>query len=289
MTTNLTPVQATAGDGVQAIIDAARDGVDPFELEPGKFYTVHTPRGVETIDLTGDEWLGRPRRKTGTVTVRDVGSFTQYWEKHHDDASEVFADVDHGIITAVLDAHGSGGEGARWQGHRVRLVMEKTLQWKTWMARNGHQMRHKDFAEFIEDNLPDIRSNPEDERPVSAAEMLEIAQTLQVSVRIEFKASERLANGDRVFQWAEETTEARAGVNGKLRVPEAFSIFVAPYTDLDVGPVRVRFRHRRSPDGVTFSYHLDQPQEKERAAVLAVVTKVEAEAKVAVMKGSPSQ
>ena len=51
---------------------------------------------MQKIDLTGDQYRDFPKRKTGTVTVRNVASFERYYAKHADEDSEVFADLDAG-------------------------------------------------------------------------------------------------------------------------------------------------------------------------------------------------
>src|SRR5579859_2951992 len=146
----------------EVVRDLAVQGARPHKLELGEFYTLVTPHGVKEIDLTADRWLDWPKRKAGTVTVRNVASFKAYWDKHHDDASEVFADLGAGTVTAVLDAHGTyeqggGGEdGARWQQHRLILALTPTLPWQEWTAKDRKFMSQELFAEFIEEHASDV-------------------------------------------------------------------------------------------------------------------------------------
>ena len=56
-----------------------------------------------------------PAHKTGHITVTDVASFAGYYIRHADEDSEVFADLDAGTVTAVLDAHHSTA-ASRWSG-----------------------------------------------------------------------------------------------------------------------------------------------------------------------------
>ena len=61
-------------DNVETIVRVAQEATEPSELALGSFYVVTTPAGVQRVDLTGDEFRDAPRRKTGTVRVRDVHS-----------------------------------------------------------------------------------------------------------------------------------------------------------------------------------------------------------------------
>src|SRR5579859_6800915 len=92
---------------------------EPEQLEPGRIYAYMTASGPKLINLQGDEFLDLPIRKQAAVDVADVASFAQYYAKHADEHSEVFADIDRAEITAVLDAHTAAG--ARWQAHTVTL------------------------------------------------------------------------------------------------------------------------------------------------------------------------
>ena len=82
----------------------------PNAVEPGTIYAWLSPQGqIHLVDLTDDRYLDEPKRKRGTVTVRDVASFAQYYAKHATEHSDVFADLDAATITAVLNAHRATG------------------------------------------------------------------------------------------------------------------------------------------------------------------------------------
>lgn len=245
----------------------------------------HTPGGIRTIDLGDDEYAfraDRPRRKEGTVTVRDVDSFALYYGKHADPATEVYVDLDAGIVTAVLDAHEGDIDAPRWGGHRLQLVMTHTEPWKRWTRNNRRYMSQVDFAEFLEDNLPDIA--PE---PVPAARMLEIARTFQAKTRVNFSSGVVAESGDIRLRY-EETTDASGGAKGDLAVPRAFAVGVAPFDDCDPYKIEARLRHRIQGSALHLSYILDRPEDVIRDAVKTVVTKVEEATGATIMRGSPA-
>jgi uncharacterized protein YfdQ (DUF2303 family) len=217
--TTYTTAPAEQLDGIQSVIDIAQQAAKPEALETGNYYVVTTAAGVQRVDLTGPEHTGKPPRKSGTTTVRDATSFTAYFEKHADEHTEVYADAERLTVTAVLDAHTK--DEARWSGHRLTLSLRQTEAWKQWLALDGKLQGQEQFAEFLEDHLPELR-NP------SAAEMLEIAQSIQATSNVDFQSGIRLSSGQRQIQYV-ETATAKAGQKGQLTIPEVFTIGLVPF------------------------------------------------------------
>ncbi|SCD41173.1 Uncharacterized conserved protein YfdQ, DUF2303 family [Streptomyces sp. TverLS-915] len=264
---------------LQPVIDTALRSAPPAELTPGKVYAFHTPQGVHKIDLTGPEYRDQPARKTGTTTVRDAQSFLSYFEKHADTATEVYADADHLTVTAVLDA--SSTEAARWGDHRLRLSLRTTEAWEQWKANDGKLLGQAAFAEFLEDHLPELLEP-------SAAEMLEIAQSIQGVTRAEFTAGTRLSNGQRQLSYV-ETTTAKAGQKGQLTIPETFVIGLVPFEGSEGYKLTARFRYRIGRDGeLAMGYKLDRPGDILRTAFTDVTNQVGEQIDVPLMNGQPA-
>lgn len=274
---------ATDHDTENAVLYAATmEAAEPQPVEPGKMYVVPTgDGGRRLIDLTGDEHKPFPSRKQGGVRVDNVASFAQYFAKHSDGDTEVFADLDHGRITAVLDAHRGGVDGARWECHTLELRMRPTLQWRTWTANNRKYLPQLQFAEFLEDNLLDVA--PE---PVSAADLLEVATTFQTKTKVSFSSGTVLSSGSIRLQY-EETTDASGGAKGQLEVPKVFAVALAPFDDVDRYRIEARLRHRIERSALSLCYILDRPEDVLRDAVLSVVGQVEEACGITVMRSSP--
>ncbi|WP_067470111.1 DUF2303 family protein [Actinomadura macra] len=269
-----------------AVIEQARQAAGPAVLETpdgGHLAVFHSRHGLEVIDPAADQYARRaaaPRRKQGTTIVRDVDSFAHYFEKHADDYSEVYVDLDTGVITAVLDAHAI--TAPRWGEHRLQLIMTPTEPWKRWTALNRRYLPQVEFAEFLEDNLPDIA--PE---PVPAARMLEIARTFQAKTRVNFSSGIVAASGDIRLRY-EETTDASGGAKGDLDVPRAFAVGLAPFDDCDPYRVEARLRHRIQGSALTLAFILERPEDVIRDAVKTVVAKVEEATGARIMRGAPA-
>ncbi|MFD7016058.1 DUF2303 family protein [Streptomyces sp. NPDC059928] len=264
-------------DNVKTIVDTALLAADPAELTPGKIYAFNTPGGVREVDLTGPEYTGVPARKQGTTLVRDAVSFHAYYDKHHDDDTEVFADAERLSVIAVLDAHTA--DTARWSGHRLALHLRLTDAWKQWQDNDGKLMAQEPFAEFLEDHLPELIEP-------TAADMLEIAQSIQGSTKAEFQAGTRLATGQRQLQYV-ETTTAKAGTKGQLTIPETFTIGLVPFEGSDGYKLTARLRYRIDPGGgLRIGYKLERPGDTLRTAFADVVTAIAEQIEQPIMNGS---
>lgn len=269
----------TDTDNVTAIVNTALQAARPSQLEPGHVYAWQTPRGIEQVDLTGDKHRDTPSRKSGTATVRDVASFLAYFGKHSDPNSEVYADAERLTITAVLDAH--TGDSARWGTHRLSLALRTTDAWQQWIARDNKLMEQAVFAEHIEDHLAELVAPP-------AAEMLEIAQSIQGATKAEFQSGTRLASGQRQLSYV-ETTTAKAGAKGTLEIPETFEIGLVPFDGSAPYKLSARFRYRIESGGtLRLAYKLDRPGEVIKAAFADVLAEVAEAIDQTVMNGTPA-
>jgi uncharacterized protein YfdQ (DUF2303 family) len=280
----------------EVVRDLATCAAKPNELDLGAFYAVALPGGrLEQIDLTGDTYRDFPKRKRGTVTVRNVASFARYYGKHADEDSEVFADLDAGTVTAVLDAHrgtdadGDGlaaGEGARWQQHRLILALTPTLPWQDWTAKDRRFMGQEAFAEFLEEHASDI----DPAGAVKSADLLETAQNFKATLKVAMTSGTRVSSGQTQFSYIEEI--AATGQNAKrgtIEMPNEFDLLIAPYEDIAPAVMAVRLRYRIGQDKtLALGYFMNEPARVAREAVTKVVDKLAAECNVTVMHGQPA-
>ena len=260
------------------------------ELTPGTIYAYPSISGPQLVDLTADKYLGQPRRKRGTVAADNIASFAQYYHKHADDDSEVFADLATASITAVLDAHRGRQPGgldevyeARWQEHRLVLKLTVTPEWSAWACRDQQLTPQTAFAEFIEDHITDIAADG----PCTGADLLEMAQQFQAHTRVQFSSGTRLSSGETQFTYA-ETIEAKAGQRGNITIPGAFELAIRVFDDLDPYRVKARFRYRISDGALLLGYRLNDPERIARDAVELVVAKAEEACSVTIMRGRPA-
>lgn len=141
-------------------------------------------------------------------------------------------------------------------------------------------MPQEQFAEFLEDHLPELLE------PTSA-EMLEIAQSFQAAVKVDFQSATRLSSGQRQFQYV-ETATTKAGQKGQLVVPETFVVGLIPFEGSDGYRLTARLRHRIGQNGLALGYKLERPADIRKTAFDDVVRKIGEQIDTAVMNGSPA-
>lgn len=269
----------TMPDNVAAVIENAVTGAEPDELAPGSIYGYRFRERVEVVDLTGDQYRETPRRKTGTVQVRDIAAFAQYYAKHSTaDVSEVYANLDRNSITAVLDAHAADIPG--WAGHRVVLTVRRTRNWETWAELDGKYVDQSTFAEHIEANLPDI-AEPD------GADLLELCQTFQATTEVSFKSGSLLASGARELQYTENVA-ASGGRTRQIQIPKGLTLALAPFEDNEPVAVTARFRYRIKEGTLFLGYVLDQPQDVLRAAFDRIIAATQEKTGATIMRGTPA-
>jgi uncharacterized protein YfdQ (DUF2303 family) len=274
MTSQTLDLEDIRGTGdLQAVIDTAQEAATADLLEEGQSYAQIIPAGARLERFTTDERLLAPRRKTGTVTLFDATSFAAYVLKHHeDDRTELYADPTKPGVVAVLNGHGSRPDAdvdpdTGWGDHRAVLTFRETVAWKRWVARNGVLGTQSDFAEHIEESLPEIIEP-------AAADMLELAQSFQANTRVAFESAKDLGSGQRALVYR-ESVEATAGTKGEITIPKEFVIGVAPYEGSAPYRVTARLRYRLSNGSLSIGYVLDRPEDVLRNAFDDVLVQVQ--------------
>jgi uncharacterized protein YfdQ (DUF2303 family) len=211
-----------------------------------------------------------PRRSAGTVDVHDAESFIEAIVHRASAESNsladvvVYADASTCALVAVLNDDQPDQPG--WRDYRASLKLTRTEEWTAWVKGQGLGAQQR-FAERIEDGLREI-VDP------SGAEMLEIAQSLQVNVGVKCKAGHRLANGETQFVY-EEDVQATAGKTGALSIPNEFTLGVAPFLGTEPYEVKARLRFKPPRGGdLQIGYLLDRPEAIERDAFADIVKTV---------------
>jgi uncharacterized protein YfdQ (DUF2303 family) len=232
------------------------------------------------LNFVYNDYAERPHRKKATVAVLDAGSFIEYYSLFSDSHSRVFADETKAQVLAVLDYHGTGENAPRWGQHRVRLDLRHSEEWKAWTGHNGqsHKMSQLEFAEFIEDNAPDIKEP-------NAATMLEMARSLQAKTDVDFSSAVRTNNGQVQLKYTENIKGTYG--SGNVEIPEEFLIQIPVYVGTERVPIRARLRYRLLSGKLSIWYDLLRADEIARVAFLNVLGAIKEGLKVTVINGTP--
>ena len=152
-------------------------------------------------------------------------------------------------FTAIFNDNAGTAPG--WQDHRAVYSCPLAVEWREWTAKNGQAMNQEAFAKFIEDNAPDIVTPP-------AADMIEIARTLEAKKKVSFASGVRLDNGATEFTYEEDIQGTAA--KGRLQVPQTFTIGVSVMENGPRYAVTARLRYRIADKGaLTLWFDLERP------------------------------
>ena len=273
-------------DAAAIVRDQTRLATAPTEIEPGLFIVVDTNGDHQLIDARDhiQRTKDHPRRKTGSVTITQHDSFTEYLAKHSLTETEVWADINKDSITAVINAHSAApdpdDEGtAGWGDHRATLQLVTTQDWRDWTANSGKLVGQQEFAEFVEQHLPNFL------RP-SAADMLELAQTIKGHTKVSFESSKRVKSGETAIEWREDTTAA-AGKKGTLEIPDTIDLGMQVYEGGVPYKLTARFRYRIGGGTLLLGYVLERAGDVKRDAFGQVVGQVATDTGCEVWHGTP--
>ena len=172
------------------------------------------------------------------------------------------------VFGVILDDHGNGRYGvpsvAGWRSHRVFATLKATREWTRWAQADGKMLPQAEFAELIDVGMAQIVSPP-------AADVLEMAQTLQGGVSVSWRNSHRMDNGETQIAWVEEL-EGKAGKDGKLTIPSHITLRLAPWQGGPTVELVGRFRWRKNGTELTMGVLFDDLE-----GVLEEALRVEAE------------
>lgn len=240
---------------------------------------------LHDVIKTSDARASAPRRLVGMARFSELASFIAHVSRFKDEGSAVFADVDHCTVTAVYDYH-HGADDARWCGHRAVYACPLSKPWQLWTRNDGAKMPQDTFAQFIEDNLPDLASpvgNGEDKDLPMPAEMLTMARNLVIRSKGEFSRSLNPVTGESSLVCKNEN-EATS-----TKIPRAFLLGIPVFEAGAMYRVEARMRMDMSSGRPLFSYSLYQPEVIKRDAFGEVRAKVIEQTSLPLFAGSPEQ
>lgn len=253
--------------------------------EQGDYFHAVVPQGykLEDISKAVEKMQECPRRKSGTVQLKDLDSLLLYCaDQAKAETSDgaalgyIYADPDARKITAVFNDQRLG-QG--WRDHRAEYKAEYTPEFTKWIERNKHQFDQTAFAEFIEDNMADITE------PAAVA-LLEMATTIQAKTDINFSSAKRLQNGQVQLQYT-ENIDARAGANGAMEIPKDFTLGLRIFKNGQGYIVRARLKYRLHGGTIKFWYELDRVERATEDAFAGYVHTLREVSGYQVLLGTP--
>ena len=237
---------------------------------------VIVPEGYLIEDYEPD--YVKPARKKLAVVLHDADSFARYVVDYGNANSRIFADVLNTAFKAILDYHELGGDGgAHYCEHVALYRCPKTPEWTTWTENSGKGKTQQQFAEFIENNLPDIVDPP-------GGQVLEVARTLEARKDVRFASSIRLNDGQSQFTYEDDIKGSAA--KGQLSIPEKFTLGLSPFQGCAPYRLEARLRYRIKDGALTLWYDLLRPQKILEAAFQDTVELIADKCATAILQGS---
>lgn len=240
------------------------DGAAPYAVIPDNY-------AVTDLEHT----LPAPLRKRGTVFAADEASFIALVSRHKTSATMIYAQSSPPSFLAIINDHGAFDTG--WRDFRISWPAQHAVEWKTWTGANRRAMKQAEFAQFIEDNLPDIVE------PVGA-DMLEISRTLEAKKKVNFASGIRLSNGQTELTYEEEIQGTAA--KGKLQIPEQFLIGIPVLEGGSRYAVKARLRYRIDNAQLLMWFDLERPHKVLEDAVQQARASVAEKTGVPIVMGS---
>ncbi|MVA91576.1 DUF2303 family protein [Agrobacterium vitis] len=244
-----------------------------------------------------EEYREKPRAKLGTAEVKTLESFIGLVNRHKTSDSVIFAETDwqKPSITAVIDYHQaeSGGEADNCK-HRIKYPFPLSEEWQAWVAQNGQPMNQTDFAQWIEDHIPDLAAPTQAEvdeyldvfslKTAYPNELVTLSRGLQVNVASNVKNNVTLQSGEGQITFEEEHRDA---TGAKLSVPGLFILSIAPFFMGTKARIPVRLRYRVKNGAVIWSFHLYRPDIHITDQVRADLDSAEQETALPAYEGKP--
>lgn len=283
-----------------AELATAANGAEDIVALAGEAGTLIYPPDFQLSKYDHESLLPAPRRARGKVAVYDAASLVLYVRKHGKDTAPpdrymagptraghaettptaLYADVDKITVTAVINGHGIGNDLPGWGDHRASLTLRHAPEWQHWAERDRSWLSQVEFAEHLEEGYGEI-VDP------SAADMLELAQTLQAHNKVTFRSQQFLGSGQRQFTYHEEI-DARAGETGQIVIPSKFQLGLICFEGQTEGyRVDARFQFRITEGALRVRYLLTRPHDVSRAAFGDVVDEVEHGVGLVAFRGTP--
>jgi uncharacterized protein YfdQ (DUF2303 family) len=224
------------------------------------------PNGQNLVKL--EERRDRPERLKQTVTVYDTESFIKYFTDYCGLDSRVFVDSQKLQLVGVLDYHEvpvADVPAPRFCEHRLIYEFRHTPEWITWTGKNKVPFKQTQFAQFLEDNLPDIAD------PLGA-DLLQLCLTLEARKSANYSSAVRLDNGQVQMIYEEEIKGSAQ--KGTLEIPQYFTLVLIPFEGADAYRLKARLRYRLDEGSLILWYELERPHKILEDAVKSIVTKI---------------
>ncbi len=267
---------STPGD-TQALLNAAAAMGKPQKNPDadGLHYAV-VPEGYRIAELPTQE---TPARCAALVKLRDAASFIRYVNDHKVGESRIYASLEPASFLAVLDDFATQEQdhphGPAWRGFRAEFKVPPSREWTLWNKANRQHMSQLSFAEFLQDNLPDVQQP-------DGATLLEMALNFEAAQTGAFVAAQRLQDGSHNLQWKADNNSS-----GTVKLPEFITLAIPVFENEAATELQARLRYRVKEGSLAIWFELVRPHKVLETAFRNTWQRIATETAAVVLLGSP--
>jgi uncharacterized protein YfdQ (DUF2303 family) len=268
-------------NNTQAALNAGMSIADPSVIIEDHLLLAVLPPGATAKEIDIEKYQKYPSRKRGTFVYDDAESFVAAVVlERTNNATHVFARQDPPRFLAVFNGNGQDYDSPGWADHRADYRPPLSKQWKLWTGKDGdgNKMNQVGFAEFIENNMPDIVTPP-------GASLLDVVTKLQAKRNVEFASAIRLDNGQVQMTYKEEVSGAASG--GQMVIPERFTLGLPVFLNGPKYALNARLRWRLGSGNIAFWFDLERPEQLLEDAFKELRTTVDAGTGIKSLLGMP--
>lgn len=244
----------------------------------GEPYAV-VPEGWKLAELPT---LDTPRHPKGNLPLRDAASFVRWVNDHKVPETRIYAALDPAKFVAVIDdftqtlgSDEDPSSQAAWREFRSTFAVPASREWKLWNDANRKPMSQIGFAEFLQDNLPDVISP-------DGSTLLELALNFEAAQAGSFVATQRLHDGSHNLQW-----RADNNASGSVKLPEAMLLSIPVFENEALREVQARLRYRVKEGTLAIWYELVRPHKVLEAAFRETWQRIDEGTQVPILLGTP--
>lgn len=244
----------------------------------GRPYAI-VPDGYTVCELPRASVPERPR---ANVRLRDAASFIKYFMDHACYQSRIYASLEPAKFLAVIDdfrdfndaGETIAGQSA-WREFRAHFDIPASREWQLWHSANRKQMGQLAFAEFLQDNLPDV-VQPD------GADLLQLALNFEASQAGNFIATQRLQDGSHNLQWRADNNSS-----GSVKLPEQITLSIPVFENEQPSEVHARLRYRIKEGSLSIWYELIRSHKVLEQAFRATWDRIATECGDVILLGMP--
>ncbi len=278
--------------------------VGPNDDPATPFIILPMGKKIESLKPLLDSYRDSPAAAVGFASMHTAQSFIDHTNRHKvAAASVIFANAKRSRLVAIYDYHqeltnGQGSTGwPDWCRHGSTYACPLSDQWERWVSQAAEgYVSGVQFAEFLEENIADIVSDPVESATLkglvellggsfgSATQLRDLSRNLQINASVQVRQAQNLSSGEVNIAYSEQHAD---GEGQPIKVPTLFAIGIPVYRGGKMYQIPMRLRYRLAGGKVVWAYMLHNPDAALEAAFNGVVDEVKSGTELPVFLGDP--